>query len=199
PFPSEGDSANDAMPFRPVTSWILRSAAEVIQSEQPELAIVRVPYLGQVARRYGPDGRHAGQAVPALDALLHAFVDAMPDGTAVVAATESIVTPVVEALYPNRVLRGLSLLDTVPLPSGGLGVDVAESAAFALADHQLCHIYFNDPAAAGLVAAVFAGECSDGIALVVASDEQRDLLGLDHTRAGDVVLVACPDTWFAPD
>lgn len=199
PFPDERESADASHPFQPVTSWILRSAGRVIAEELPDLAIVRVPYLGQVARRYGPDGRHAGQAVPTLDALLREFLDAIPEGTAVVAATESIVTPVTEAIAPNRVLRELSLLETVPLPSGGLGVDLSESAAFALADHQLCHIYLNDPAAAGLVASVFAGERSDGIALVVASEDRRRLLGLDHPRAGDVVLVACPDAWFAPD
>jgi predicted AlkP superfamily pyrophosphatase or phosphodiesterase len=199
PFPEERDSAGARHPFEPMTSWILRGASRVIAEERPDLAIVRVPYLGQVARRYGPDGRHAGKAVPVLDALLSRFLGDLPEGTAVIAVTESIVTPVTETIYPNQVLRELSLLETVPLPSGGLGVDLSESSAYALADHQLCHIYLNEPAAAGLVASVFAGERSDGIALVVASEDRRRLLGLDHPRAGDVVLVACPDAWFAPD
>ncbi|WP_158633442.1 alkaline phosphatase family protein [Tautonia sociabilis] len=199
PFPQEGEPDDAPLPYLSSTSWILRSAAETIREERPDLAIVRVPYLGQVARRFGPDGRHAGQAVPALDGLLREFLRSLPEDSAVVAVSESIVTPVIDPVYPNRVLRELSLLETVPLPSGGLGVDLDESAAFALADHQLCHIYLNDPAAAGLISAVFAGERSEGVFLVVSTDEQRRLLGLDHPRAGDIVLVSCPDSWFAPD
>jgi predicted AlkP superfamily pyrophosphatase or phosphodiesterase len=196
PFPNEDQSEEPT--FEPASTWILQSAARMIREELPDLAVVRVPYLGQIARRYGPDGRHAGRAIRTFDAMLTGFLKALPDGTAVVAVTESIVTPVTETLYPNRVLRELGLLQTVALPSGGIGVDLAHSPAFALADHQLCHIYFNDPSVAGTVASTFSGAQSDGVALVVASDEQRNLLGLDHPRAGDVVLVACPDSWFAP-
>jgi hypothetical protein len=32
----------------------------------------------------------------------------------------------------------------------------------------------------------------------VACGSHRAALGLDHPRSGDVVLVACPDRWFAP-
>ena len=198
-LPDDAASATSELPFAPVTSWMIRSAGAQIANARPDLAIVRLPYLGQVARRYGPDGREAGRAVASLNAMLGPFLNDLPEGTAVLAVTESIVTPVTEAIYPNRILRDMGLLRLEALPSGGLGPDLAGSSAFAVADHQLCHIYLNDPGVIGTVASIFSGDRSEGVGTVVASAEQRAMLGLDHERAGEVVLVACPEAWFAPD
>lgn len=181
-----------------VTAWMLKSASAVIAAEQPDLAIVRIPYLGQVARRFGPDSREAGRSVRELESCLAGFLGGLPADTIVVAATESVTTPVSEAIRPNLILRDLGLLATAPADGGGLELDLDRSAAFALTDHQLCHIYLNDPSQAAPVASAFAGDASEGIARV-ATQNQRAMLGLDHARSGDVVLVAAPDHWFAPD
>lgn len=179
------------------SGWILKTAAEMIREVQPDLAIVRVPYLGQVARRFGPDGREAGRAVLALDGVLKPFLDAMPKDVLVIAVTESVSTPVEEPLYPNRVLRGLGLLALQGLPDGGVDVDTKASAAFAVADRQICQVYLNDADQTATVAAAFSGEHADGIA-TVACGSRRAALGMDHPRAGDVVLVASPNRWFHP-
>ena len=47
-------------PRRETVEWTLKTAASVIDAERPDLAIVRVAYLGQVSRRFGPDGGEAG-------------------------------------------------------------------------------------------------------------------------------------------
>lgn len=180
------------------TGWILRTAAAAIAAERPDLAVVRIPYLGQVARRYGPDGREASRAVRELERHLAPFLASLPLDTLVVAVTESVATPVLEPLYPNLVLRGLGLLELVPHPDGGRDVDLAASAAFAVADHQLCHVYVNDPGVAATVASTFAGAADFGIA-GVATGASRRRYGLNHPHAGDVVLVATPERWFAPD
>jgi predicted AlkP superfamily pyrophosphatase or phosphodiesterase len=196
PFPSPRGTAEP--PRLEATAWILRTAAATIASERPDLAIVRVPYLGQVARRYGPDGREANRSIRELESALGPFLDALPDGTLVVAATESVTSPVSGPLEPNRVLRGLGLLALNDAPGGGFDLDVERSAAFALADHQLCHIYVNDPSQTAAIASAFSGEHADGIAMVAPAGH-RARLGLDHPRSGDVVLVACPDRWFCGD
>jgi predicted AlkP superfamily pyrophosphatase or phosphodiesterase len=199
PFPRPNAQASSGEPPRlEATAWMLKTAAAVIAAEAPELAIVRVPYLGQVARRFGPDGREAGRAIRELDAALGPFLAALPAGTLTLAVTESVTTPVSGPVYPNRVLRGLGLLALASAPGGGVAVDLDQSAAFALADHQLCHIYLNDPGQAATVASAFSGAHGDGVA-TVAPGARRAALGLDHPRVGDVVLVAEPDQWFAPD
>lgn len=180
------------------TAWILRTAAATIAAEKPEFAVVRIPYLGQVARRYGPDGREASRAVRELERHLGPFLTALPANSLVVAATESVATPVLEPLYPNLVLHGLGFLALDPHPDGGLDVDLNASAAFAVADHQLCHIYINDPSVTATIASTFAGAADFGIAAVVTGARRRRY-GLDHPHAGDVVLIATPERWFAPD
>jgi hypothetical protein len=180
------------------TAWMLETAAEVIVEQQPDLAVVRIPYLGQVARRFGPDGREASRSVLELERILAPFLAAVGRDAVVVAVTESVATPVIEPLYPNLVLRGMGFLNVAPHPDGGSDVDLDSSAAFAVADHQLCHIYVNDPAVAATIAATFSAAADFGIN-VVACGARRRRLGLDHQRSGDVVLVSSPERWFAPD
>lgn len=198
PLPFGRPGAGSEPPRLATTAWLLKTAGAVIAAERPTLSIVRVPYVGQVARRYGPDGREACRALIELEAALGPFLASLPAGTLTFAVTESVTTPVSEPIYPNRILRMLGLLALKRASGGGLDIDLDQSAAFGLADHQLCHIYLNDPAQAAPVASTFAGPHAEGIAHV-ASGTQRAALGLDHPRAGDVVLVACPDYWFASD
>ena len=47
------------------------------------------------------------------------------------------------------------------------------------------------------LAAIFSGPCADGIARVAALGQR--VLGLDHPRSGEIVLVASADRWFAAD
>jgi hypothetical protein len=185
-------------PRREVAAWTLRTAAAVIAVERPDLAVVRLAYLGQVARRFGPDGREAGRALRALEAELRPFLAGLPAGTLLLAVTESVTTPVCGPVFPNRTLRELGLLRLATAPGGGTAIDPAGSAAFALPDHQICHIYLNDPRHAAPLASAFAGDHADGIAQVAALGA-RAALGMDHPRSGDIVLVARPDRWFAAD
>jgi predicted AlkP superfamily pyrophosphatase or phosphodiesterase len=196
PFPRPGPSGEP--PRLEATSWILKSASAVIAAEKPDLAIVRVPYLGQVARRYGPDCREAGRAIRELEPVLSAFLKNLPPTTLTFAVTESVTTPVTEPIYPNRIMRGLGLLALHTIPGGGLDIDLEKSAAFAVADHQVCHLYVNDPSQAATIASAFSGSHAEGIA-TVAPGSRRATLGLEHSRAGDVVLISCPDRWFASD
>jgi hypothetical protein len=179
------------------TRWILESAAAQIRQSQPDLAIVRVPYLGQVARRFGPDSAQAGRAVLELQGILGPFLASLAPETTILVVTESVSTPVTEAIYPNLVLRGLGLLEFVPAPGGGLDIDPSASAAFAVADHQLAHIYVNEPSVSATIASAFMGPDEDGVASVT-SGPRRSRLGLDHPRCGDIVLVARPDHYFGP-
>ena len=197
PFPCPDLHPTDP-PSLDCTAWMLRAASATLAAESPDLAIVRVPYLGQVARRFGPDGREAGRAILALETVLAPFLKSLPKDALVLAATESVSTPVSGPIYPNRVLRALGLLAMTPCAGGGLDIDLSCSAAFALADHQIAHVYLNDPSHAATVASAFAGLHDEGVATVAPRTRQAEL-GLDHPRSGDVVLVADPDRWFAPD
>jgi hypothetical protein len=67
------------------------------------------------------------------------------------------------------------------------------SRAFAVADHQIAHVYVRDPADVAETAAVIAA--TPGVAEVLdATGKAR--AGIDHARSGELIAVAEPDAWF---
>ena len=68
-------------------------------------------------------------------------------------------------------------------------LDPWTSRAFAVADHQIAHVYVRDPADVAAAREALAGLA--GIDLVLEGDDRRDA-GLGHERAGELVLVAEP-------
>ena len=75
-------------------------------------------------------------------------------------------------------------------------LDAGASDAFAVADHQVAHVYIADPGRAAEVAA----HCRDlpGVEQVLDAKGRAEA-GLDHERAGSLVLVAAPRRWFTYD
>ena len=49
-----------------LTQWIARCAAEVLQSERPDLTLVYLPHLDYDPQRFGPDGCDMGKLVKEL-------------------------------------------------------------------------------------------------------------------------------------
>jgi hypothetical protein len=72
-------------------------------------------------------------------------------------------------------------------------LDPWTSRAFAVADHQIAHVYVRDDNDVATVAALCAK--LPGVAEVLDA-EGKAAHGLDHPRAGELVLVAEPDSWF---
>ena len=72
-------------------------------------------------------------------------------------------------------------------------LDPWASRAFAVADHQVAHVYLRDESDVAKVADLVAG--IPGVAEVLGGDELR-LAGLDHARSGELLAVAEPDSWF---
>jgi hypothetical protein len=110
-------------------------------------------------------------------------------------ASEYAIVPVSHVTYPNRVLREAGLL-AVQDVDGREELDRERSAAWALVDHQFSHVFVREgiPEMVERVAGLFAEE--EGIAEVLASGARRKY-GLDHERAGDVILVSEPESWQA--
>ena len=73
--------------------------------------------------------------------------------------------------------------------SHGQLLDFGASRAFAMADHQVAHVYLQREADLTVAR-------QPGVAQVAAGDEIR-ALGLDHERSGELVCVAEPGCWFA--
>ena len=190
PFPSFwGPNAG-----KPSTEWIAKSAAEVIREKSPSLTLVYLPHLDYEPQRRGPAGCDMAKHVKELDECCEPLLDAAKQaGAKVWVVSEYGHCDVTRAVEVNRVLRTKGFL-TVRHGPFGEQLDVYDSDAFAVCDHQLAHVYVRTLKIIPKVREMF--EALPGVARVYAGEERREIQ-LDHPRSGELILIAEPDAWFA--
>ncbi|CAG7606534.1 alkaline phosphatase family protein [Actinacidiphila bryophytorum] len=177
----------------PSSAWIAGAAQQVMARHDPDLTLVYVPHLDYDLQRFGPSGPQAAAAAAELDAVLAPLLDhARERGATVVALSEYGITRATRPVDVNRLLRREGLL-RVHTQDGMEYLDPWTSRAFAVADHQVAHVYVDDPADLPLVRKL----CAElpGVAEVL-GEQEKAAYGLDHERAGELVLVAEDDAWF---
>ncbi len=174
--------------------WIAACAHRVEEEYSPSLSLVYLPHLDYDLQRFGPGDPRIPAQVAAVDELAGGLITmAERAGMAVVVLSEYGITPVTGAIAINRALRRADLL-AVRTEQGGELLDAGASEAFAVADHQIAHIYVRNPDRVAEVAAVVAG--LDGVERVLDAPAKR-AAGLDHPRSGDLVAVSRADRWFS--
>jgi predicted AlkP superfamily pyrophosphatase or phosphodiesterase len=179
----------------PCTQWIARAAAEVLRAAEgpPQLTLVYLPHLDYDTQRYGPDGCDWTKLAHELDAACEPVLEAAQRiGARVWVVDEYAHAQVNEVITPNRALRHMDGMLTAREGPFGEQLDTFASQAFAVCDHQIAHVYVKQPEFARKL------DLRDlpGVGAVYTGEERR-VVGLDHPRAGDVVVVAKPDAWFA--
>jgi predicted AlkP superfamily pyrophosphatase or phosphodiesterase len=174
------------------TRWITSAAIEVDRLRPATLTLVYLPHLDYPLQQHGPSSPRIGPALQEVDAEVGRLIDHFGGDCDVVVLSEYSITDVRRPVHVNRLLRQLGLL-TLREELGRELIDYGESAAFALADHQIAHVYVADSENRRRVADALAA--LPGVAAVYAGDE-RARIHLDHDRAGDVIAVAERDAWF---
>ncbi|NBT13291.1 MAG: alkaline phosphatase family protein [Planctomycetia bacterium] len=188
--------------------WIAASFLAAAAAAPPDLACVYLPHLDYAAQRSGPDSGPAHAACAELDAEIATLVDGFGalvprDELVVLVAGEYRIRPVSHTLFPNRVLREAGHL-TIGVEAGRERLDIAASRAWALADHQVSHIYVRDSRDRGLVAEIsglFRGRAGVGAVLsgdeLVAAGMATTPIAGAESRCGDVVVISALDSWQA--
>ncbi|GAA1810009.1 alkaline phosphatase family protein [Planosporangium flavigriseum] len=175
------------------SQWIINAARSVMRRHNPDLTLVYLPHLDYDPQRYGPAAPQTAAAAADLDRALGPLLDdATARGATVVALSEYGITAASRPVNVNRLLRAEGLLE-VYTQDGMEYLDPWTSRAFAVADHQIAHVYVKDPADVPAVQKLCEG--LPGVAEVL-DDAGKAEYGLDHPRAGDLVLVADPESWF---
>ncbi len=175
------------------SAWIAAAARRVFDAHHPDLSLVYLPHLDYDLQRYGSSGPEAIRAAIELDVVAGELIDYFrARDVTVVVLSEYGITDVARPVHVNRRLREAGLLDVAWNDAGEL-LDTFTSRAFAVADHQVAHVYTSDPDATAAARAALAD--LPGIAEILDDDGKR-AAGLDHPRAGELVLVAEPDAWF---
>jgi predicted AlkP superfamily pyrophosphatase or phosphodiesterase len=178
----------------PSTQWIGRCAAQLLQEAQPELMLVYLPHLDYDTQRLGPDGCDWPRLVGELDAACAPLLDAARQvGARVWVVNEYAHVQVHQPILINRALRQAGLLHARSGPFGEM-LDTLGSRAIAVCDHQVAHVHVANPEDLSRVRDLLLG--LEGVAQVLAGAERAEV-GLDHSRAGDLVAFSRPDAWFA--
>lgn len=185
-------------PTADITSsqWIVDATRHVLRTHAPDLTMAYVPHLDYDLQRFGPTSPQADAAAAELDATLAPLLDdAANQGVTVLVVSEYGIADADRPVHLNRILRREGLLE-VYVQDGKEQLDPWTSRAFAVADHQVAHVYLGDqqdPALRRRVTDLLRGV--PGVDEVLDREAQARY-GLDHERSGDLVVVAEPGAWF---
>lgn len=176
------------------SQWIAEASALVDQWYAPTLLLVYLPHLDYDLQRWGPSDPRIRAEVRAIDEICGRLIARCRErGRRVIVLSEYGLVGVTRPVHINRVLRSAGLL-AVRDEIGTDALDSGASAAFAVADHQVAHIYVRDPARIPDVKLLLERE--PGIDLVLDRRAQA-AFGLDHERSGELVAISDEDAWFS--
>ena len=177
----------------PSSDWIARATAKVMRDKRPTLTLCYLPHLDYDYQRLG-EGADDSKLVGEVDACAGLVLDAAAEtGAQVLVVSEYGLKPVSTPVCLNRVLRREGLLRVRSGPFGEM-LDVHESRAFAVCDHQVAHVYVRDPNDIAPVRRQLAA--TPGVARVLDRAAQSELQ-IDHERSGELVVLSNRDAWFA--
>ena len=175
------------------TKWIAGASVWVDRKNDPTLTLIYLPHLDYCLQKFGPDFSKISKELNEIDQVVADLVKYYESkNTRIILLSEYGINPVHRPVHINRILREEGLI-SVRTERWYELLDAGASKAFAAADHQIAHIYINDPAVKAQVKKRL--EQTEGIELVL-DEEGKKAHNIDHERAGDLVAVAKPDSWF---
>ncbi len=175
------------------SKWIADASKLVDEWHNPTLTLIYLPHLDYNIQRHGLDFSKIGKDLQEIDELVKDLVLFYEKkGAEVVILSEYGITNVNRAVDINRVLRKAGYI-AVREERGTELLDAGVSKAFAMADHQIAHVYVNDSSQTPNVKKLL--ESVPGIEMVL-DEEGKKKHHINHSRAGELVAVADKDSWF---
>ena len=178
------------------SDWIVDATLEVHHQYESDLTLVYLPHMDYSLQKYGPGSREAHKAAGELDQMLGRLFDYFDArGVRVMLVSEYGIEPVHDAIPINQYLRKAGGV-TVREEDGLEMLDPGASDAFAVADHQIAHVYVQKPELIDHYQQI----CREvpGVDRVLDARGQQEH-GLDHARSGELVLIAERGYWFSYD
>jgi predicted AlkP superfamily pyrophosphatase or phosphodiesterase len=175
------------------TQWIADAAKEVEKKYHPTLSLIYLPHMDYILQRLGPDNPQIKEDLKQIDAVCMDLISYFEARNAqILVLSEYGIVPVSQPVHINRMLRENGFL-AVREELGKELLDAGASAAFAVADHQIAHIYVNDLTRLQQVKNL--AEKLPGVERVLDGEGKKEF-HLGHARAGELVAIAKPDAWF---
>lgn len=175
------------------SKWIADASVWVDKKHDPTLTLIYLPHLDYCLQKFGVDFSKIHKELGEVDKLVEDLVTYYKSKNAqVILLSEYGINNVNNPIHINRILRDNGLI-SVRVEKGLELLDCGASKAFATADHQIAHVYVNDPSKKEAVRAIL--EKIQGVALVLDETTKQEY-HINHERSGDFVLMADADSWF---
>lgn len=175
------------------SQWIADASIITDKKYDPTLTLIYLPHLDYCLQKFGQDFSKIASDLREIDRVVEQLVNHYSSRQAqIILLSEYGITNVSNPISINRILREHGLLG-IRVERGLELLDAGASKAFAVADHQIAHIYINDPSATSKVRQIV--EKVPGVELVLDRREQ-ERYGIHHERAGELVLMADAQSWF---
>lgn len=174
------------------TQWIADASKLVHDWHEPTLQLVYLPHLDYVLQKNN-DEDIILKNLKELDIVCKDLITFYESkGVKIILLSEYGITPVKGPIHINRLLRNEGFIK-VREENGLELLDCGISDAFAMADHQIAHIYINDKSKLEEIKRILEN-CPE-IDLVLEEEEQKKH-HLNHHRSGDLIAIAKPEFWF---
>lgn len=175
------------------TQWIADASVYTDNKYDPTLTLVYLPHLDYCLQTYGQDFNKIGNDLGEIDRVVKEVVAHYASrGARIILLSEYGINNVNRPVHINRALRETGLLSI--REEGGLELlDAGASKAFAVADHQVAHVYVNDSLVMNQVQNLL--ENLDGVAVLLNKEAQKEYC-INHERSGDFVVMAEEQSWF---
>ena len=175
----------------PSSQWIADSARWIEEREEPDLNLVYLPHLDYGLQRWGPGASEMEAEYETIDRLVHELLSFFAKrGVEVALLSEYGISKVRQPVHLNRIFREKGWLQ-IKNELGLELLDAGASRAFAVADHQVAHVYVRDDSIRKNVRQVL--EATEGVAEI-----REDCFGegIGRQRGGDFMAVSSPGSWF---
>jgi predicted AlkP superfamily pyrophosphatase or phosphodiesterase len=181
--------------------WIAESAKWVEDKYHPTFSLIYLPHLDYNLQRFGPFSGEQSHVInpvvppdlESIDTIVGDLIDFFSKREVqIILLSEYGIRNTMESIHINRILRSAGWL-TVKDELGLEILDCGASKAFAVADHQVAHIYLNDPSIENSARVLL--EKQEGVEQVLGKKD-KIAAGIDHPRAGDLIAVASENAWF---
>ncbi|SNB44679.1 alkaline phosphatase family protein [Geobacter sp. DSM 9736] len=173
--------------------WIADAAMALEEQFRPILHLIYLPHLDYCLQKVGSRAEAVSKDLREIDTLFGTLADFfLGRGCRLILLSEYGISQVDNPVHPNRILREAGLLG-VKTDLGREYLDPGAGRAFAVADHQIAHVYVRGKRDVEAIKSLFLAV--PGIEHVLDVDGKRGW-GLDHERSGELILVACEGSWF---
>lgn len=179
------------------SEWIEMATEYVLENERPNFLFTYIPHLDYSFQRNGTSYKELKDDLRFVDELVGKLVKkvtslGMAEDTQFIIFSEYGFTDVNSDIPLNSIFRENDLVSVREI-EGLEYLDLEHSNVFAMADHQVAHIYVKE-SFTNQVTKILEG--IKGIDVILDNNLKRQFR-INHQRSGDLIAISNKDKWFS--